>query len=305
MKIMLYGGCHAQIMRDFFVSAYDTAEIEVDLLINFELIASGRPFPFGRLDACDVLIYSPIENKGAYNTSLVEAHCRTTDTQAICFPWLEWHGYCPGAVKGPFKSRHQWYYPDLLQIAADFDEFAAFFEHVVSSYPSDDVIDRTFLLSSEKLVAAEQRHDMQVRLSDCIEENYRSSRLFLISDHPSRVVYAHVLRQIMAILKLPFREDALVGEPQWQCRTPIFPRVAQRLGLAFDDREWADDLLLPGRLSGLETYLNLYFHGAGVVLAPMGAYRIARSRDIRLGYASPQLRDADPRRTARVCRAVG
>ena len=266
-RVMLYGGCHAQVMRDYFVAAYE--DVEVDLVVNFHLIQSGDPFPASRLESCDALVYSPIENKGAYNTAALRDHCREIGKEAICFPWLEWHGYCPGASKGQFKSRHQWFYPDLIDLAKGFDDFDSFRNHIIEHFPGDEIIDHVLRLSSKWLAAAEDRHGMTVRLSDFVESYHRASRLFLISDHPSRMTYEHILRQIVDQLSLPFNEEALVEEPQWQCRTPIFPRVAQRLGLEFEDQMWADDMLMPNRMSDLDTYLRLYFHADSVILAPI------------------------------------
>ena len=267
-KILLYGGCHAQILRDYLVATFDVSELEVDLLINFQLISSGKPFPFEKVAQCDVVVYSPVENRGAYNTVFLEDYCREHGKLAMCYPWIEWHGYCPGAVKGLFKSRHQWYYPDLLDIAKGFEDFASFRDYVVDRFPSDETIDTVFALTSERQAAAERRHDMAIRLSDFIDAHHRCSRLFFISDHPSRRVYLHALQQILDILGLVPRAAFTDGEPQGQCRTPIFPRVASRLKLEFDDTEWADDVLLPGRHATLEEYLRLYFHEDGVVLAP-------------------------------------
>ena len=133
---MLYGGCHAQVMRDYFVNAYDPSDVEVDLVVNFELIRSGEPFPAARLAKCDALVYSPIENKGAYNTAALKDQCRGAGKLDICFPWLEWHGYNPGATKGLFKSRHQWFYPDLIALAESFDEFESFRDYVIEHYPA-------------------------------------------------------------------------------------------------------------------------------------------------------------------------
>ena len=277
-KILIYGGCHAQIFHDYLVGAFDPRDLTVDLMINFQLIRSEKPFPFDRIDQCDVFIYSPIENRGAYNTTFLEKYCRERGKMALCYPWIEWHGYCPGAVKGLFKSRHQWYYPDLLTIAQGFDDFPSFRDYVGDHFPSDDTIDTVFALTSDRQAEAERRHDMSIRLSDYIDAHYRDSRLFFISDHPSRRVYLHALQQILDLLGLKPHTTFADGEPQGQCRTPIFPRVASRLRLDFDDTEWADDVLMPGRHATLEEYLRLYFYEDGVVLAPLlNADLVARS----------------------------
>ena len=271
LKILLYGGCHALVLRDLFEDVVDQNVVEISLLINFHLISSGQPFPYERLEWCDVLIYSPIENKGDYNTDLLLERCQAAQVQALCFPWMEWHGYCPGAFKGVFKGRFQWYYPKLAELAEQFDRFGSFVDYVFAHFPSDDVIDRSVARSSGKLASSEDRHNMPIRIADFIKASFRDSRLFLISDHPSLTLYLHVLGQIFDHLGLPRLREPSCVEPQWRWRTPIFPRVAERLGLRFTDTSWVDDELVPGCTSSIESYLSLYFHKDSVILGPLDA----------------------------------
>ena len=289
IKILLYGGCHALVLRDLFETLFDSADVELQLLINFHLIASAQPFPYERLNWCDVFIYSPIENKGEYNTDLLLERCHASDATPLCFPWMEWHGYCPGAVKGVFKGRFQWYYPALIALAERFERFGPFMDHVVANFPANDVIDQTFAVSGGKLASSEARHEMPVRISGFIETFYRSSRLFMISDHPSLILYLHVLDQISERVGLRRRHELQRDEPQWRWRTPILPKVAERLRLSFTDTGWVDDELIPNRTLSLETYLGLYFHQDSVILGPVD------DADLRIGRTTrPVKASTDP-----------
>ena len=272
-KVLLYGGCHALVLRDLFTSIF-ADKVTATLLVNFDLIRSGRSFPYDQLSDYDVVFYSPIENKGDYNTEHVVEASRAAGVAAFCFPWLEWHAYCPGAIKGDFKNRFQWRYQDLAEIASSFSDFDDFVGYVSEDYPSDQVIDENFTRSLARLRESEERHSMAIRVSDFILDNYRLSRLFLISDHPSLTLYAHVLQQMLRSLDIE-AADRCAGlpgtreEPQWRWRTPIFPRVARRLGLQFSDTRWVDDEIVPGRNLDLRSYLLLYYHGDSVILGPI------------------------------------
>ena len=273
-KLLFYGGCHAQVLRDLVMTL--VIDIAPTLLVNFELIRQGLPFPFERLRDFDAVVYSPIENKGSYNTTHLADACRAIGVDAICFPWLEWHGYCPGAMKGDFRHRFQWRWEKLVEAATSFDNFDDFADWAISAFPDDATIDAVFERSTAMVREAEERHNMAVRVSDFILEHHRHRRLFLVSDHPSLMVYFHVLRQIFDLVG--FKCIALdagltreIQEPQWRWRTPIFPRVAERLGLRFSDAQWIDDEVVPGRSLDLRSYLRLYYHSSSVILAPDGA----------------------------------
>ena len=245
-------------------------EWSLTLLINFQLIASGQPFPYETLAHYDFVIFSPIENKGCYNTSELRRHCLSVGCRTISFPWLEWHGYCPGAQKGFFKGRFQWHYPQLMTLAAEFSSLEHFHDHVLAKVPNDQTIMFTVELSTGMIRSAEMRNETDVRVADFITDRFRSSRLFMISDHPSLLLYRHVLDQILDAMDIPSVVDAtiFIDEPQWHVRTPILPRVANYLGLDFQDTEWFDHDLLPGLKVGLRTYLALYYHSDSVIMAP-------------------------------------
>ncbi len=271
-KVLLYGGCHALVLRDL-LAAYFGDAVEATLLVNFDLIGSGQPFPYERLSQFDVVLYSPIENKGEYNTNhLVEA-CRAKRVEAFCYPWLEWHGYCPGATKSTFKNRFQWHYGGLVDAAASFDSFERFLEWAIDAYPDNATIDETFRRSHAMLLAAEQKHDMPIRVADFISDHYRYDRLFLISDHPSLKIYIHVLRQILSLIGIADggaceRMARREAEPQRRWRTPIFPRVATRLDLRFSDTKWIDEDIVPERSIDLRSYLLLHYHGDSIIMGP-------------------------------------
>jgi hypothetical protein len=268
MKILFYGGCHAAIMRHRF-KEFVRQPIEADCLVNFQLIASGRPFPYEELARYDCVAFSPIENSGEYNTGGLIEFCRKAGIQTVSYPWLEWHGYCPAATKGDFLGHIEWFYPDLLRKRAEFRTFQDFTEFVVGQFPDDQVIDSVIEMSSAFLAASEERNNTDVRISSFIRDEFQKSRLFLISDHPSTTLYLHVMAKLAKAIGVDFdRERGNVEDDaqwQWEERTPIFPRVKERLGLQFDDPLWRSHSRIPDVTLSLEKYLRLYFHYEGEI----------------------------------------
>jgi hypothetical protein len=268
MRILFYGGCHALILNRHFKD-FVRQPVETDYLVNFQLIASGRPFPYEKLTEYDCVAFSPIENKGEYNTDALVEHCRKYGIQTVSYPWLEWHGYCPTATKGDFLGHTQWFYPDLLRERTEFKTFPDFVEFVVDRFPNDQAIDDILEKSSAILAASEERNNTDVKISSFIRDEFRKSRLFLISDHPSTTLYLCVMAKLAEAIGVDFdRERGSVEDDaqwQWEERMPIFPRVRERLGLQFDDRVWSFHSQFPGATLSLEKYLRLYFHCEGEI----------------------------------------
>ncbi len=268
-KILLYGGCHALVLRDYLNAVFGD-RFDCALIVNFELIASRAPFPYASLAAYDAVLFSPIENTAGYETNELVAACKRHGIPAIGFPWLEWHGYFPGAVKGRFRGHFRWHYPELLDRAAvhhgSLDDFC---EAVIDGFPDDAAIDAASELSMAHVRAAEVRNDIAPVLSTAIARDFREHRLFLVPDHPGRRLYIELLGSLLPRLGVEVEEAQARFlapppiEPQWRWRMPIFPRVARRLALAFADTGWVDDDIHPGLLLGLRDYLAQYLGAPG------------------------------------------
>ena len=246
MRILIYGGCHAEILRRLLKAHGSAQNLDVDVLINFQLIASGQPFPLADLPGYDLLIYSPIENHGRYSTRYLQDDLRTLGVPAICFPWLEWHGYAPNARKLALSPTLDWAFPDLFDKAAGFADFDLFVAHVLRDYPARAIVVENAQRSSAFIRDAEQRSSADIGVAGFIEQTHRSQRLFQTCDHPSRPLYAFVLREIAARAGLVLDHDAemLREEPQPEVVVPILPIVAEELKLEFVADPWRDDQVM-------------------------------------------------------------
>ena len=260
MKLLVYGGCHALIIKRMIDELGPDGRHEVDLLINFELVGSGKPFPYETLKSYDAVVYSPVENKGTYNTVHLDEACAAAGVQAVRFPWLEWHGYAPGADKDVFWSHRGWFFPGLIELAARQPSFDAFARAVRQDFPGDEGIASSFAYTTAKLTQQEERVGCEIRVSDFILDGFRDRRMFLIPDHPSLHLYRHVFEQMERLLgaSLIASWPADLPEPQPEARTPILPRVAAAARLAFQDTTWRCDAQ-PMRTMGLDAFLALHF----------------------------------------------
>lgn len=263
MKLLAYGGCHALVIKRLIDELGPPGRHSVDLLINFQMIARGEPFPFERIGAYDALVYSPVENKGAHNTSHVDEACAALGVQAVRFPWLEWHGYAPGADKDLFWGNVGWFYPGLIEHARHFSSFEAFARSALREFPSDEQVAALVAYSTGKLVDQERRVGCEVPVSDFILAGFRERRMFSIPDHPTLHLYRFLMDGIERVLgtRLIATWPSDLPEPQPEASTPILPRVAESLRLSFADATWRCDTQ-PVHPMSVEAFLALHFHGA-------------------------------------------
>ena len=287
MKLLIYGGCHALIIKRLIDELGPPGRHTVDVLINFELVARGLPFPYEILPNYDVVLYSPVENKGEYNTCHLDDACVEAGVPPIRFPWLEWHGHAPGADKDGFWGHHGWYFPGLIDLARRHSDLDAFVREARETFPSDETIREVFAYSTRRLVDQETRIGCEVRISDFILDRFCEQRMFHIPDHPTLTLYRHVLCQLERLLgeRLIASWPADLPEPQPEEITPILPRVAAVTGLApaLTDETWRCSTQ-PIRAMDLEGYLAMHFFRARCD-EPGAAWDAERQRGLTVATA--------------------
>lgn len=285
MKILMYGGCHALVMKRLIDELGPPGRHQVDLLINFQLHRSGTPFPYERLPDYDAVIYSPVENKGDHNTCHLDEACRAANVPAIRFPWLEWHGYAPSADKDVFWGHVGWFFPGLIAASREHDDFTSFAAASRDQFPADDAITSSFCYSTDKLKRQEEQVGCEIRVSDFILDGFRDRRMFLLPDHPTLLLYRHVMEQAERLVgeRLVAHWPDEMPEPQPEASTPIFPRVAEALGLSFRDEAWRCETQ-PLQPMSLTAFLALHFtHGH--LLKPERERDGGNGRDFKIATA--------------------
>lgn len=265
MKVLFYGGCHADILRDLFRVSASGARHRFESLKNYELIESGTPVPYDYISEFDVVVYSPIARSGEYNTDRLTDFLDRRGIARLSYPWLEWRGYFTGISK---KKPIGWHYQELVATAHAFREFDDFvravdgMDHAVPAIAEE--IGREVARTSQVLRWQEESNATDIRVLDFIEENHRSARLFLTPDHPALALYKFVMAEIIRHTGLDADLSRIpAAEPQAGLRTPILPFVARALGLEFSGEEFEDrrftnsDAPVP-----LREYLRILFHAS-------------------------------------------
>ncbi|QRM35615.1 WcbI family polysaccharide biosynthesis putative acetyltransferase [Microvirga sp. VF16] len=266
MKVLFYGGCHAGVLRRAF-ERFAPEGHTFDHITNFTLIASRKPFPYDYAATFDAVVYSPIANKGDYNTDRLKAFCEANGIQTVCFPWLQWNGYFPGCIQGQLLGFKGWIYPQLFDLMAEMP-FDLAYDMLLRATFLGDTVHSALERTTEHLVAHETTMETDFRVSDFILQHYKRSRLFLTPNHPSTTLYKYVAWRIAEHLGISLDKGFFTSgsELQPEKRVPILPGVADQLGLEFCDSDFEDRENLPRRVFSLREYLTLYADRAARLL---------------------------------------
>jgi hypothetical protein len=266
VRVLFYGGCHAEALRRLF-ARYVRGLEDVRALTNYRLIRGGHPVPYDAMRGFDWVIFSPILNKEQYNTSHLEADLGAHGVRLLRFPWLQWNGYFPGLdQKGP-PWLSGWWYSALETLAAESPTFEHFAEQVFDGTALGEAALRELETTTSWLRRLEAGTDVPV--SGYVLDNFRRERLFLTPNHPSTALYRHVVLQIAAALGL--QVDPSIHhtrlEAQEGLQVPILPSVARALDLRFQAGDFEHKYALGGEILPLSAFLRLHYSKADIRVA--------------------------------------
>ncbi|KAB2755183.1 hypothetical protein F9K98_24945 [Brucella anthropi] len=233
-KILIYGGCHARILQRLLSRAL-IGKATIDVIINYEIIEEGIPFPKYRIPDYDHFIFSPIVNKEEWNTDDIVNVCRKKGVNTISYPWLQWNGYFPGVQKISVLGVQAWFYQFIIDEMQNHCDVHEFIESIIKGGVEKKNIEENIISTTNRLKQNEHDSGTDVIISDFILYNYKKKRLFLTPDHPSRFVYQELLKRIIPKLGFFSWPTYLFREPQNEAWTPILPSVARSLNLSFSN----------------------------------------------------------------------
>jgi hypothetical protein len=229
MRVLFYGGCHAPALKRIFersaIGKHDFTGLQ-----NFELINSGTPFPYERLKTVDAVVFSPVRNKGEWNTSILKARCDELGLRTVSFPWLQFNGYFPGVgVAEPQHAPHKWTYQRLAEAAAAGQGV----ETLRATVEDPAAFDPLGYLDYAFDALAQHEDDLDFQIGPFIRRNFRQQRLFWTPDHPTLALYQYVQKQIAQRLGIWINSFARQEEAH-RDSLPILPGVARALELGFE-----------------------------------------------------------------------
>lgn len=285
MRVLIYGGCHAGVLKRV-LSRHAAGEHVFDTLINFQLIRTKTPFPYERLGQYDAVVFSPVLNQGDWNTEYLEAACKTAGIKTVKFPWLQWGGYWPKARKRYWGRNAEWGLPSLTDLGYRIDGFEPFYEALFDPAHFEADLSGWLDFTTTRLMEHERAGGVDIRISDWIIQNYAAKQLFLTPDHPSTELYKFVMHQLGELLGLRLDPGFYASSLQLQegVRLPILPAMQKALGLSFASAEWAHHDFLGHAFYGLREFALSYHDKSRVRLAEATSNTVLKSEEfVRLG----------------------
>ncbi|RYE40651.1 MAG: hypothetical protein EOP24_40055 [Hyphomicrobiales bacterium] len=200
----------------------------------------------------DAVVYSPIRNKGEWNTSHLEERCRQLGIKTVTYPWLQWNGYFTNVAKPENLPPHLWCLAGLIDLLEEGASLEQLLHEAEDGARFKDAAGPYSDYSFSELRKHEA--DIDIKISGFIEQEFRNQRLFLTPDHPTSAMYAWVCTQIADRLGVGIAFD--VGPAQLHKDVyPILPSIAAALGLNFSSTEFAIERPSIGPLA-LDQYLR-------------------------------------------------
>lgn len=247
MRVLFYGGCHAVALCNLF-RRHAKGTHQFEAIENYKIIEAGTPFPYDEAASFDAVAYSPIVNKGDWNTIHLQSQLEGK-TKLIRFPWLQWNGYFPDVVHVDAEP-HSWGFRPIMREIKWISTPETILRLSTDGLESN--ARAYFEEATEELRKKETGAD--AKILDFILANYQAKRLFLTPDHPTRTLYAEVARQIGALLDIAITVPAR-GRELHIDKLPILPAVAKGLGLLWEDSTYATD---SGEKGDLPAYLDSF-----------------------------------------------
>lgn len=266
MKVLFYGGCHAAALSRVF-GRYSNSLERVDHLFNFDLIRKQAAVPYDYICSFDRVIFSPIRNKGDYNTSYLECFLKSQGIPFLKYPWLQWEGYFPGTVRSPYSWFVGWWPSSLESLVEKCNSKQEFLDSVYSGLALLDSISSNFERTTARLIAGER--DCDIKISDMILSNYQSKRLFLTNDHAGLELYKYIVAEIAGWL-CAFVDPAFYNsntEVQRGIQLPILPSVSKALGIQFPGGDFLNKYMIGDGILSMTEYLGLIWSARSVFVA--------------------------------------
>jgi hypothetical protein len=235
--------------------------VSVEHIVNFSLMARGEPFPYDRLHGQDLVVFTPILNRAAYNTDGLVEFCAARNIPCVAFTWLQWNGYFPGFSTAKFDWYDGWWCKALADIAPSHASFESFLDAVEGGEALAGLVEPALQHATTVLKARERKGAVDIAISGFVLDNFRTERLFLTPTHPTPALYGYVFRRLEQLTSLRLRSeyyDSPQGPPH-NNEVPIFPVVRRALGLSFDGGAFAHDKYWGDRRFSLREFTRMHY----------------------------------------------
>ena len=255
-KAAILANCQGQSIahllkkNDVFAKAFDLLPLNPIHLLK----ESDAPKIHELVSSLDLLIHQPIgPHYGVFSSDNIVKSMKP-DSCSISFPVLFFSGYNPETVymkNIAGKTIQEMGYNDLNIMKLFLAGFSP--QDIVDQIISEDFYSHAFILNNyEQSINSlkEREKDLDVKISQFINNFAKERRLFFSMNHPTNEVLQKVTAQILSLLSIPFVNLNLPKELLGKTRLFVYPSVRNILGLS-----WNDSIMVDLKSYTLEDYV--------------------------------------------------
>lgn len=211
MKIVIYANCQGIGIKYFLRKHQNLSNCEI-IHIRLDELAKGitdlNSNTIYQFKTCDILIFQHLKDKKYGNVTtdniknILKSNCKT-----ISFPYIYNNSFYP--VKGPLiiKQSHiskpcSIIYDNSQTITSLIDNGKSLKE-IIEMY-KNSAIDFNYHNRWEytQKTLKDKEVGCDIAVSNFIADNFKKERLFLLSNHPSSVIFIYVVNKILDILDM-------------------------------------------------------------------------------------------------------
>jgi len=256
----IYMNCFGKVLRDYlleipdFASAYTTTVFYVMdsvTTVDIDLIKVCDLFLYQDISAVALKSTDPNTDLTQYTTDyivscLLSHGCRKISVPSVYFSGYFYDGIPQSKLPEHIKSQKTLsgkpcadYFPNycfnaqLLRLAMEPGIPAL---QIVRTLSNPALYDKSLVLKNlettlNNLKERETRNKVDIPLTEFIRTNFRKKRLFHTTNHPTIVIFEHVINRIFELLGLTTRTTLNKDLMERQARVPILPCVLEALGI--------------------------------------------------------------------------
>jgi len=248
-KCLIYGNCQADALKFHlkrikpFTREFEIIEIKAVHLLN----QNDVPYLLDQIQKTDLFVHQPISDNyknikelgSNYLKSMLKEEC-----QVLSFPSIYFKGYNPEMIGlkdldnkgllGPFT----YYDINLLKAVYEGNTTIGSLKDLVLNpdFYTVDEAQSSFQNSLAELSSRENANNIDLTVTDIIENNYQKEKLFHVFNHPSSLIIFQLVDKIISSSINETIRYSNAPDTLSRISYPVYTSIFKHLGFEFDNK---------------------------------------------------------------------
>ena len=194
--IIIYANCQGEIIKKFLKPFFNKIEIyNIFNYLDYNYLDNKIDF-----SQCNLFIYQNNGNNLELILNKLPKECKKISIPYVFNDGIASLSHAPQSKKWPYGK----IYGDEIIINLINNNYSK--EEIIDMFLNNQIdfdLENRIKNSFNKLLKREQNID--IKIYDFIKDNYKSKKLFLTHNHPTTVIFKHIIKQILNILNKPYK----------------------------------------------------------------------------------------------------